>query len=93
MIMSDQTIAPDQTAAAVPALYDAFARRDLRAGLACMAATSSGTRRRGCRGAAHTGPGAVAQGVFAPALERIRDLAVTPEEMVTSGDTVNVVHR
>jgi hypothetical protein len=52
--MSDQTIAPDQTTAAVPALYDAFARRDLRAGLACMPATSSGTRRRGCRGAAST---------------------------------------
>jgi ketosteroid isomerase-like protein len=41
----------------------------------------------------YVGPAAVVEGVFAPALELVPDLAVTPEQVVTSGDTVFVIHR
>jgi uncharacterized protein len=92
--VSDQTITSDQTTAVVLPLYDAFARRDVPAGLACMADDIEWHEAAGLPwGGFHFGPAAVAKGVFAPALERVPDLAVTPEEIVTSGDAVIVVQR
>ena len=92
--MSVSTITPDQTAAAVLQLYDAFARRDVPAVLACMTDDVQWHESAGLPwGGLHVGPGAVAQGVFAPALEQIPDFSVTPEEIAGSDDTVAVVHR
>jgi uncharacterized protein len=92
--MSDQTITRDEAAAVVLPLYDAFARRDVPAGLACMADDIAWHEAAGLPwGGLQVGPAAVAEGVFAPALERVPDLAVTPQDVVTSGDTVIVVQR
>jgi uncharacterized protein len=91
--MTDQTIAPDQTTAVV-LLYDAFARRDMVAGVACMASDIEWREADWLPwGGLQVGPAAVAEGVFAPALERVPDLAVTPEDILASDDTVIVVHR
>jgi ketosteroid isomerase-like protein len=92
--MSDQTTASDLTTAAVTALYDAFARRDVPAALACLADDIAWYEATGLPwGGLAASPSAVAQNVFAPALELFPDLTVTPEEIVPSGDTVIVVHR
>jgi ketosteroid isomerase-like protein len=92
--MSDQTTAPDPATAAVMALYDAFARRDVRAALACLADDIVWYEASGLPwGGLAASPSAVVETVFAPALELFPDLTITPEEIVTSGDTVIVVHR
>lgn len=92
--MSDQTTASDPATAAVMALYDAFARRDVRAALACLADDIEWYEASGLPwGGLAAGPSAVAETVFAPALELFPDLTVTPEEIAISGDTVIVVHR
>jgi ketosteroid isomerase-like protein len=84
----------DQISAAVLQLYDAFARRDLPAGLACMTDDIQWHEADGLPwGGLRVGPEAVTEGVFAPSLALIPDLAVTPEHVVTSGDTVIVMHR
>jgi uncharacterized protein len=81
-------------ATAVVALYDAFARRDLPAALACLADDIEWQEALGGPwGGLYDGRDAVVQSVFAPSLERVPDLVVTPEQVATSGDTVFVVHR
>lgn len=89
-----QTTASDPATAAVMPLYDAFARRDVPAALACLADDIEWHEAAGLPwGGFAAGPSRVAETVFAPALELFPDLTVTPEEIVTSGDTVIVVHR
>jgi uncharacterized protein len=92
--MRDQATASDPAAAAVMPLYDAFARRDVPAAVACLADDIQWHEATGLPwGGFAAGPSAVVDTVFAPALEHFPDLTVTPEEIVTSGDTVIVVHR
>jgi uncharacterized protein len=92
--MADQTIAPEQTAAAVLPIYDAFSDRDLPGAFACMTDDIQWHESEGLPwGGLKIGPAAVAEGVFAPSLARIPDLRITPEEVATAGDTVTVVHR
>jgi ketosteroid isomerase-like protein len=92
--MANLTITSDHAAEAVLPLYEAFARRDLPAGLACMADDIQWHEAEGLPwGGLRVGPAAVAKGVFAPSLELIPDLAVTPEHVVSSGDTVIIQHR
>ena len=88
------TIAPEQSVAAVLPLYDAFARRDTPAAIACMADDIEWQEAPGLPwGGYRVGPEAVVGGVFAPALERIPDLMITPEEVIASEDSVAVVQR
>jgi uncharacterized protein len=92
--MLDQTTASDPATGAVIPLYDAFARRDMPAALACLADDIAWHEAAGLPwGGFAASPSAVVESVFAPALEFFPDLTVTPEEIVTSGDTVIVVHR
>jgi hypothetical protein len=44
-------------------------------------------------GGLHRGPEAVAQNVFGPLAEDVEGFAVTPEELIASGDTVAAVVR
>ena len=56
--------------------------------------TSSGTRQRACPTAAiHRGGDAVVRNVLGPITTDIDDFAVTPIELIPSGDTVAVVAR
>jgi ketosteroid isomerase-like protein len=56
--------------------------------------TSSGTRPKGFPwGGLQRGPAAVARNVFAPAIERVPDLAVVPEQVIQSGDTIAIAQR
>jgi ketosteroid isomerase-like protein len=92
--LSDQTVTPDQAVAAVLPLYEAFTRRDMPAALACMADDIEWHESGGLPwGGLEFGPAAVAKGIFTPALARVPDLTITPEEIVSSGDTVMVIHR
>jgi uncharacterized protein len=92
--MCDQTAASDTATAAVMPLYDAFARRDVPAAAACLADDIQWHEAAGLPwGGLAASPSAVVDTVFAPALELFPDLTVTPEEIVTSGDTVIIVHR
>jgi uncharacterized protein len=80
--------------AVVRALYDAFERRDMPAGLATMAQDIEWRESAGPRTAGvHRGQDAVVQNVFAQALELVPDLRVTPEEVFGAGERVGVVHR
>jgi ketosteroid isomerase-like protein len=92
--MANLTITSDYAAEAVLPLYDAFARRDMPAGLACMTDDIQWHEADGLPwGGLRVGPAAVAEGVFAPSVELVPDLAVTPERIVTEGSTVIVQHR
>ena len=92
--MANLTITSDYAAEAVLPLYDAFARRDMPAGLACMTEDIQWHEADGLPwGGLRVGPAAVAEGVFAPSVELVPDLAVTPEHIVTEGSTVIVQHR
>jgi uncharacterized protein len=92
--MLDQITASDPTTAVVMPLYDALARRDMPAAHACLA-DDIAWHGPTCLpwGGFASSPSAVVESVFAPALELFPDFTVTPEEIVTSGDTVIVVHR
>jgi len=83
-----------QSTAIVQSLYDAFARGDLPGALGCMADDIEWHESVGLPwGGLQHGPDAVAGNVFAPSIDLIPDLAVTPEQIVAAGDTVAVVHR
>ena len=84
----------DQSVEAVKSLYEAFGRGDVPAVLGAMAADIEWHEAEGMPyGGVHHGPEEVAQNVFGPQIEDIPDFAVTPEEFITSGDTVAVVAR
>ena len=75
-------------------VYDGFARRDLPGTLAVLADDIEWHESDGLPwGGTQRGPAAVAENVFAPALELVPDLAVTPERIVASDDGIAVVHR
>ena len=84
----------EQSVEAVKSLYEAFGRGDVPAVLGAMAADIEWHEAEGMPyGGVHHGPEEVAQNVFGPQIEDIPDFAVTPEEFITSGDTVAVVAR
>jgi ketosteroid isomerase-like protein len=75
-------------------VYDAFATRDVPAALDALADDIEWHESTGLPwGGLQRSPSAVVENVFAPALELVPDLAVTPEQFVVSGDTVAVAHR
>jgi ketosteroid isomerase-like protein len=75
-------------------VYDGFARRDLPGTLAVLADDIEWHEADGLPwGGTQHGPTAVAENVFAPALQLVPDLAVTPERVVASDDAIAVVHR
>jgi hypothetical protein len=75
-------------------VYDGFARRDLPGTLAVLADDIEWFEATGLPwGGLQRGPAAVAENIFAPALELVPDLAVTPEEIVASDGTIAVVQR
>jgi ketosteroid isomerase-like protein len=76
------------------AIYDAFGRGDVAAALGGMADDIEWHEAEGMPyGGVYRGPGAVAQGVFAPLMTDIPDFSVTPEEVIASGESVAVVAR
>lgn len=78
----------------VKSVYEGFARRDLPGTLAALADGIEWHESDGLPwGGLQRGPAAVAENVFAPALELVPDLAVTPEQFVASDGAVAVVQR
>jgi ketosteroid isomerase-like protein len=78
----------------VRGVYEAFGRGDVPAVLAALADDVAWYEAEGMPyGGLHRGPEAVAENVFAPVIEDVPDLAVTPEELIAAGDTVVVVAR
>jgi ketosteroid isomerase-like protein len=78
----------------VKGIYDGFARRDVPATLAALADDIEWYEAEGLPwGGLQRGPAAVAQNVFAPAIARVPDLAVVPEEIIESGDTIAISQR
>ncbi len=74
-------------------VYDGFGRGDLTAALEPMADDIEWHEAGALWGGVYRGGEAIVQNVFGPALEAIPDLAITPEQFMTSGDTVVVLHR
>jgi ketosteroid isomerase-like protein len=84
----------EQDIEVVKRVYDGFARRDLPGTLAALADSIEWHEADGLPwGGPQHGPAAVAENVFAPALEHVPDLAVTPEQIVASDGTIAVVQR
>jgi ketosteroid isomerase-like protein len=78
----------------VRGVYDAFARGDVPAVLGAMADDIEWREAEGMPyGGVYHGPDAAAQNVLGPLTTDIPDFAVTPEELIGSGDTVAVVVR
>ena len=78
----------------VKSVYDGFARRDLPGTLAALADDIEWQEADGLPwGGPQRGPAAVAENVFAPALELIPDLAVSPEQIIASDGTIAVAQR
>ena len=78
----------------VESLYGAFAKGDVPAVLAAMTDDIEWHEAAGMPyGGVHRGPAAVAEKVFGPQIEDIPDFAVTPEQLIGSGDTVAAVVR
>ena len=78
----------------VMGVYDGFARRDLPGTLAVLADEIEWHEADGLPwGGRQHRHAAVAQNVFAPSLELVPDLAVTPEQILASDDAIAVVHR
>jgi ketosteroid isomerase-like protein len=78
----------------VKGIYDGFARRDLPGTLAALAADIEWYEAEGLPwGGLQRGPAAVAENVFAPAIARVPDLAVIPEQIIQSGDTIAIAQR
>lgn len=89
-----QTATEQRNAEVVARLYDAFARRDIPAALSTMADDIEWHESDELPwGGTQHGPDAVAQYIFAAALEVVPNLAVTPDQLLASGDTVSVTHR
>ncbi len=84
----------EQSVQVVEGAYAAFARGDVPAVLGAMADDIEWHEPEGLSyGGIHRGGDAVAQNVFGPVTTDIPDFAVTPIEMIPSGDTVAVVAR
>ncbi len=84
----------EQTVQIVEGTYAAFARADVPGVLAAMADDIEWHEAEGSPyGGIHRGGDAVAQNVFGPLTTDIPDFAVTPIELIPSGDTVAVVAR
>ena len=84
----------EQNVQIVEDVYEAFARGDVAAVLAAMTDDVEWHEAEGMPyGGVHRGGDAVAQNVFGPITTDIPDFAVTPTEMIASGDTVAVVVR
>ena len=78
----------------VKRVYDGFARRDLPATLAALAEDIEWYEAAGLPwGGLQRGPAAVAENVFAPAVELVPDLAVTPEQIIASDGSIAIVQR
>jgi ketosteroid isomerase-like protein len=74
-------------------VYDGFSQGDLRVALEPLADDIEWHEAGALWGGVYRGGEAILQNVFGPALADIPDLAVTPEQFMTSGDTVVVLHR
>jgi ketosteroid isomerase-like protein len=84
----------EQNVQIVEDVYEAFARGDVAAVLAAMTDDVEWHEAEGMPyGGVYRGGDAVAQNVFGPITTDIPDFAVTPAEMIASGDTVAVVVR
>lgn len=78
----------------VKGVYDGFARRDVPGTLAALADDIEWYEAEGLPwGGLRRGPAAVADNVFAPAIARVPDLAVVPEQIIQSGNTVAIAQR
>jgi ketosteroid isomerase-like protein len=78
----------------IKGLYGAFAQGDVPAVLGAFSADIEWYEAEGMPyGGLHRGPEAVAQKVFGPLAEDVEGFAVTPEELIASGDTVAAVVR
>ncbi|HEX3434484.1 MAG TPA: nuclear transport factor 2 family protein [Solirubrobacteraceae bacterium] len=83
-----------QSAGVIKGLYDAFAQGDVPAVLGAFSPDIEWYEAEGMPyGGLHRGPDAVAQKVFGPLAEDVEGFAVTPEELIASGDTVAAVVR
>ena len=84
----------EESVPVVEGVYAAFARGDVPGVLAAMADDIEWHEAEGMPyGGIHRGGDAVARNVFGPITTDIRDFAVTPIELIPSGDTVAVVAR
>jgi uncharacterized protein len=84
----------DQSVEVVKGMYEAFARGDVPAVLGAFAADIEWRESEGMpQGGVYHGPEAVAQNVFGPLTEDVDAFAVTPEELIASGDSVAAVVR
>ena len=78
----------------VRGVYEAFGRGDVAAVLGAMADDVERREAEGMPyGGVYRGGQAVAENVFGPVMRDIPNFAVSPEELIGSGDTVAVVVR
>jgi ketosteroid isomerase-like protein len=84
----------DENLEMVKGVYEAFARGDVPAVLGAFAGDIEWRESEGMpQGGVYHGPEAVAQNVFGPLSEDVDGFAVTPEELIGSGDSVAAVVR
>jgi uncharacterized protein len=84
----------DDNVGVVRAIYEAFARGDVPAVLGAMTDDVEWHEAEGMpQGGVYRGRDAIVENVLGPLLEDVPDFAVTPEEIVASGDMVAVVTR
>ena len=84
----------EQNVEFVKGIYGAFARGDVPAVLGAFADDIEWFESEGMPyGGLHRGGAAVAQNVFGPITEDVEGFAVTPEELIGSGETVAAVVR
>ena len=84
----------EQSVQIIEGTYAAFARGDVPGVLGAMADDMEWHEAEGMpNGGVHRGGDAVARNVFAPLIADFDDFAVTPIELIPSGDTVAVVAR
>jgi uncharacterized protein len=84
----------EQSVQVVEGIYEALARGDVPGVLTAMADDIAWHEAEGMPyGGIHRGGDAVAQNVFGPLTTDIPNFAVTPIELIPSGDTVAVVAR
>jgi ketosteroid isomerase-like protein len=76
----------------VRSTYEAFAQGDVPSVLGAFAPDIEWYEAEGMPyGGLHRGPDAVAQKVFGPLTEDVENFAVTPQQLIASGDTVAAV--
>jgi uncharacterized protein len=89
-----ERLVAEQSVEIVEGTYAAFARGDVPAVLAAMADDIEWHEAAGMPyGGVHRGSDAVVQNVFGPLSMDIHDFAVTPLQLIPSGETVAVVAR